>query len=816
MLITSVRLETVRWPIASAGAARGRSERAAIIVELTTADGVVGLGEAAPLPEYTFDSLAAAQRDLEVFAASTPFECAPTLAAASAIAARASTPSARFAIETALLAAAATIEESTVAALLVDDPAEEMPCAVVVDTPAQAEAAIDAGAECLKIKVGLSIDRQRVIDILKADDGAIVSYRFDANRAWPRDGIREILAQYTGAALLDSPPHRDPITDSVAAFGYAPRHGDDYEILVEEPCPDMHTITEPLPLPIALDESLATMTDAEIDRALLSTNIVALMLKPTLLGGFARCLDLAKRARAANKACIVTHALEGPIGTAACAELALAINGASPVGLAPHAALAGWPIAPGQLEQTLIKRSDAPGLGLVGRTHPTPEHEGLSISAWPHLAFEPAVLSSSTSGSNEHAEGDEGTADNGEWSFADLAISAALEPRPVVGRPAHTLVAIPTVDTIRAIYAALDTSRPIALLHPRLPGVELGRQRAAVEAATLPPDAAVILFTSGSTGAARGVVLSRDALAAAADAAKQHLDYRDDDRWLLALPLAHAGGLAIVIRCLSVRLPLVLLDGDFDRATCAAALERCTLASLVPTQLAALLDDPAWRPPPKLRAVLLGGAAPNPSLLEHAAERGVPFLTSYGLTETFGQIATAPLSRAGDPHAALVPLAGVDVHAGTRDAPAPIRIRAPMLATCYLDGTPIAPELTTADLGFLDAGALHIIGRADRVIITGGENVQPTSVEAVLAATPGVRAACVFGVSDPRWGQLVAAAIAVDQAFDVAAATADWRTALASHALPRELAVVRDLPLLPNGKVDYAAAAQLARVRLTY
>jgi O-succinylbenzoic acid--CoA ligase len=139
-----------------------------------------------------------------------------------------------------------------------------------------------------------------------------------------------------------------------------------------------------------------------------------------------------------------------------------------------------------------------------------------------------------------------------------------------------------------------------------------------------------------------------------------------------------------------------------------------------------------------------------------------------------------------------------------------------MLATCYLDGTPIAPELTTADLGFVEAGALHVVGRADRVIITGGEKVQPAEVEGILVQTLGVRAACVFGVSDLRWGQLVAATVAVDQTFDLDAASAHWRTVLPAHALPRELAVVRTLPLLPSGKVDLAATTQLARIRVRY
>jgi o-succinylbenzoate---CoA ligase len=319
-------------------------------------------------------------------------------------------------------------------------------------------------------------------------------------------------------------------------------------------------------------------------------------------------------------------------------------------------------------------------------------------------------------------------------SFAACAEAIAAAASPTAG--ATTVVATPSIDTVLAVHAALEARRPIALLHHRLTAEETGRQRAAVERAALPADAAVILFTSGSTGAARGVVLSRAALEAAAAASAGHLGWRDGDRWLLALSLAHAGGLSIVIRCLAGRRPIALCDHEFDRDLVAARLARCTLASLVPAQLAALLDDGAWCPPAGLRALLLGGAAAPPALLARAAARGVPFLTTYGMTETLGQLATAPLERAGDPHAPLVALPGVVLAAGTARAPAPIVVRGPMLATCYLDGPAIAPAFTTADLGAIDAGALQVAGRSDDVIITGGENVHPSAIEAVLAATP--------------------------------------------------------------------------------
>jgi O-succinylbenzoic acid--CoA ligase len=385
-------------------------------------------------------------------------------------------------------------------------------------------------------------------------------------------------------------------------------------------------------------------------------------------------------------------------------------------------------------------------------------------------------------------------------TFADCARLAAAVPATT------DLVATPAIETILAIYRALEAARPLALLHPRLAADELDRQRHAVSGATIANDQAFVLFTSGSTGRARGVVLSRAAIVAAAHASAARLGWRADDRWVLCLPLAHAGGLSIVVRCLVARMPLVLLDGDFEPARVHALLrdQRATLASLVPTQLAALVEHTPT--PGHLRAVLLGGAAAAPALVESARSAGWPVFPTYGLTETFGQVATAT-SPGGVPE--LLPGVTLTSHET-------LHVRGPMLATAYLDGTPIAPELVTADLGTVEANRVHIRGRRDDVIVTGGENVHPLEIEAVLAATPGVRAACVFGIPDPRWGQVVGAALATDATFSNTAALATWHAALPAHARPRRLALVPTLPQLASGKLDRQTIAALPTVPLVY
>lgn len=373
-----------------------------------------------------------------------------------------------------------------------------------------------------------------------------------------------------------------------------------------------------------------------------------------------------------------------------------------------------------------------------------------------------------------------------------------------------TILGVRTRATIDRVKQAVDDRTALALLDPNHPAAELERQRQLLATTAVPGDTAFVLFTSGSTAQPRGVVLSRSAVEAHCAASAAHLGWRDDDRWLLALSLAHTGGLAVVVRCHLANKPVELVV-EASREALAAGIARSTIASLVPTQLAMLLDNPAWQPSPRLRAVLLGGAGTPPSLLEAAAARGVPFVTTYGMTETFGQAATAPLSRAGDPRALPVPLPGVGIDITPR-----IRVTGPSLATMYLDGAAIAPAFTTADLGELGPEGLRVIGRADDVIVTGGDNVQPGDVEDVLTATRGVRAACVFGIADARWGHIVGAAISIDPSFDRATASAHWHVTLPPRARPRELAIVDELPRLPSGKLDRRAAAGLPRKLVRY
>ena len=221
---------------------------------------------------------------------------------------------------------------------------------------------------------------------------------------------------------------------------------------------------------------------------------------------------------------------------------------------------------------------------------------------------------------------------------------------------------------------------------------------------------ALVVATSGSTGAPKGVVLTHDAIAASAEATSRRLEVTTDDHWLACLPLSHVGGLSVVTRALHTGTRLTVLPG-FDADAVAAV--GATLVSLVATALRRI--DPSI-----FRTIVLGGSRPP-------ADRPPNTVTTYGMTETGSGVVYDG-----------VPLDGVEVRL---DDDAEVWLRGPMLMRCYRDGSsPFDADgwLPTGDLGrWLDDGRLHVDGRRGDLIITGGENVWPEAVEAILAVASG-------------------------------------------------------------------------------
>ncbi|NLY93393.1 MAG: AMP-binding protein [Myxococcales bacterium] len=426
----------------------------------------------------------------------------------------------------------------------------------------------------------------------------------------------------------------------------------------------------------------------------------------------------------------------------------------------------------------------------------------------------------------------------GSLSYAELAarVRARLGELRAAGLAEGSRVAIvgeATRARVIDVLAALELGAAIVMIHPRWTPAEraaaLERTRPALlvdadgslatrgEAA--PPEASrgtlAILHTSGTSGAPKAAVLSRRAFVASAEASATRLPLAPGDRWLLVMPIAHVGGLSIVIRSLLAGSSIALAAPfEASRAMDAIAAWRPAYVSLVPTMLDRLLDLGLERG--TLRAILLGGAACPARVLDRALSRGLPIHTTYGLTEACSQVTTARAPVRGQADGAGEPLPSVEVRLGPAGE---IRVRGPNLFDGYLGlPSPFDDEgfFETGDLGrFDEAGRLHILARRRDLVVTGGENVYPAEVEAALERIPGVRAACVFGVDDDTWGQRVAAALVLEPgAPSPRAIVATLREALAPFKLPRKVAVVDALATNAVGKLDRDATARLATPRL--
>ncbi|NND02435.1 MAG: acyl--CoA ligase [Acidimicrobiia bacterium] len=406
--------------------------------------------------------------------------------------------------------------------------------------------------------------------------------------------------------------------------------------------------------------------------------------------------------------------------------------------------------------------------------------------------------------------------DSDEWTYAELDYAAS----EIAGRvPAGERIAFRAELTPATVAAVWGVPRGGGIAVPIDPGLDVtaAAELSASLGATMGwpehidqirserdpvPDApALVVATSGSSGASRGVILTFGNIVSAAFASQLHLGSRRGDVWLLAMPLHHVAGLAILWRAAHDGATVHLQRGFAAEPFAAALAGDVVWTSVVPTMLRRLLA--ARLDAPRLRGMLVGGAHVPSDLLAEALSRGIPALATYGMTETCSQASTVlPGQEAASVGTVGFPLPGVAVAVDAAPGEiGPISISGSTVATGYVDQPSRSGPLQTNDLGYFDAaGRLVIVGRSDEVIISGGENIYPQVVERALCFVAGVSDAVVFGVADDEWGQRVVAVVegtGIDEDSVLGAVEG-----IPQYAKPKQLRVVESLPLLPNGKID--------------
>ncbi len=316
---------------------------------------------------------------------------------------------------------------------------------------------------------------------------------------------------------------------------------------------------------------------------------------------------------------------------------------------------------------------------------------------------------------------------------------------------------------------------------------------------------AAFLVTSGTEGRPKTVPVTYQALEHSACAIKSRLNLSSTDRWFASLSLGHVGGLALVHRA-AWNGSTLLVDQAFSTEILIEMIEKREIShtSVVPTMLHGLVRDRGDKQiPPTLRAMIVGGASLDASLLDRALSLGYPIVSTYGMTETCSQVSTAPAELVKQkPGTVGAPISGLEIKIVENNE---ICVRGPTVGTDAIDRE---GWFATGDLGEIDEdGHLWIKGRQKNIIITGGVNVDPERVANEIRCVSEVSDAVVVGLSDEVWGEIVGALVVLEShgSMKESAMLKILSGRLSKSELPRMLSFVREIPNSPNGKTDFEA-----------
>jgi o-succinylbenzoate---CoA ligase len=414
-------------------------------------------------------------------------------------------------------------------------------------------------------------------------------------------------------------------------------------------------------------------------------------------------------------------------------------------------------------------------------------------------------------------------ADGAAVTYAELEAEATWVARRLAAHGVRrgstaALTMHPRREQVVLAHALMKVGAALLPLSPRLTEAERARVIAEVEPmvdlddpglltqteADLPllgehdtDDICAYVLSSGSTGTPKPIGLTYGNFLWSAMGGAFNIGVDPADRWLCCVPLSHIAGLSIVVRSAIYGTAAVVHDGfDVDRVAAALTEEPISVVSLVTTMLKRLLEAGADLSGP--RAILVGGGPVPATMLGEALERGATVVQTYGLTETCSQVTTlAPEDALRKLGSAGRPL--LSSHVRIRDGE--ILVQGPTVAPGRYDES---GWLHTGDLGHIDdEGFLYVQDRIDDMIVTGGENVVPSEVEAVLLQHPAVADAAVVGREDPEWQQAVTAVVVLAPGAE--ATPDDLRhhcaESLAGYKVPKRVELAAALPRTPSGKL---------------
>ena len=313
-----------------------------------------------------------------------------------------------------------------------------------------------------------------------------------------------------------------------------------------------------------------------------------------------------------------------------------------------------------------------------------------------------------------------------------------------------------------------------------------------------------ILFTSGSSGLAKAVSISRKNIESSCNISQKNLNVEKSDKWLLCMPPYHAGGLSIIYRSLILGNKFHIED-DFNSEKVIDLImsEKINIVSMVPTMLSKIvyqMKDRNLIAPKSFKFVLSGGAKTPEELILSSNNIGLKTLPTYGMTETSSQIATAspndefrPLNSVGKP------LLRDSVKIAKNSE---IQVSGEMVAN-YYDEKVSKKWLQTGDYGYIDKdNYLFVKGRIDELIISGGENINPLEVEEFISKNKKIKECIVLGKTDEYWGEKVVAAIYSDDDITLEEINS-YLGGLDKFKYPKDIVQLKKpLPKLHNGKFD--------------